>query len=150
MRFAYQGYPVSGVGSSRLQIVYRPVIPIRLIGPGGQASGYGLLDTGADDTLLPLRLAAVLGVEIKPAMKTRIAGIGGIAMSADFATIDLELGRRKTIYRWSATVGFYDGIKTILGQNGVLEFFLASFNHRARIATLQPDGKLPLPVHPGL
>jgi predicted aspartyl protease len=147
MRFAYQGYPVSLVGSSRLQVVYRPVIPIRLIGPGGDASAYGLLDTGADDTLLPLRLAAALGVEIKPALRTRIAGIGGIEVSADFAKIDLELGRRKTFYRWSATVGFYDGFKTILVQSGVLEFFLASFNHRAKVATLQPDGKLPLPVH---
>lgn len=49
------------------------------------------------------------------------------------------------VYRWSATVGFYDGPKVVLGQSGVLEHFLASFNHRPRLATLRPNGTFPAP-----
>lgn len=53
MRFPYQGYPVRGIGAAYQTLVYRPTVPIRILGPGGEAVAYGLLDTGADDTLLP-------------------------------------------------------------------------------------------------
>lgn len=145
MRFPYQGYPVRGIGSAYQTLVYRPTAPIRIIGPGGEALAYGLLDTGADDTLLPADFLGPLGVVIESGMRARIGGIGGEIITADFGTVDLELRRRGAVYRWSATVGFYDGPKAILGQSGVLEYFLVSFNHRLRHATLRPNAVLPAP-----
>jgi hypothetical protein len=145
MRFPYQGYPVQGIGTTRLALVYRPVVPIRVIGPVGEVSAYGLLETGADDTWLPNSFLAPLGVVIQPRARATIAGIGGGTITADFVEIDLELRKGKSAYRWSAKVGFHDGYKVILGQSGVLEHFLASFNHRQRYAALQPNGVLPAP-----
>ena len=145
MRFPYQGYPVRGIGATYQTLVYRPTAPIRILGPGGEAVAYGLLDTGADDTLLPAYLLGPLGVAVPPGAQATIAGIGGGTVVADFATVDLELRRGKSVYRWTATVGFYAGYKAILGQSGVLEHFLASFNHRLRLATLRPNGTLPPP-----
>jgi len=145
MRFPYQGYPVQGIGTTRLTLVYRPVAPIRIIGPSGELSAYGLLDTGADDTLLPASSLAPLGAVIDPKARAKIAGIGGQIITADFATVDLELRKGKSVYRWSAFVGFHDGYKVILGQAGGLEHFIASFNHRQRYAILQPNGILPAP-----
>jgi hypothetical protein len=148
MRFPYQGYPVRGTGATRQALVYRPATLIRIIGPVGDALAYGLLDTGADDTLLPAYFLGPLGVVVQPGSRTPIAGIGGESVEADFATVDLELRRRKVVYRWSTTVGFYDGPKAILGQSGVFEHFLASFNHRLRQATLRPNGVFPAPIMP--
>src|SRR5262249_47395967 len=127
MRFSYQGYPVQGIGAGHLTLVYRPSALIRIIGPAGDALAYALVDTVADDTLVPARLLEPLGVVIQPGARTSISGIGGETVAADYATVDLEFRRRKTVYRWSALVGFYNGYKAILGQSGGLEHFLATF-----------------------
>jgi hypothetical protein len=145
MKFPYQGYPVRGIGTTYQTLVYRPTVPIRILGPGGEALAYGLLDTGADDTLLPDYLLGPLGLVVEAGARATIAGVGGGIVTANFATVDLELRKGKSVYRWAATVGFYNGPNAILGQFGVLEHFLASFNHRQRYATLQPNGVLPAP-----
>ena len=62
LKFPYQGYPVRGIGTTYQTLVYRPMVPIRILGPGGEALAYGLLDTGADDTLLPAYLIGPLGL----------------------------------------------------------------------------------------
>jgi hypothetical protein len=143
MRFPYQGYPVRGIGTTYQTLVYRPSVPIRIFGPGGEVLAYGLLDTGSDDTLLPDYLLGPLGLVVPSGARAAIMGIGGGIVTADFVTVDLELRKGKSVYRWAASVGFYNGPKAILGQVGVLEHFLASFNHRQRYATLQPNGTLP-------
>jgi hypothetical protein len=145
MRFHYQSYPVQGIGPVRLTMVHRPAALIRIIGPAGDALAYGLLDTGADDTLLPASFLGPLGVVVQPGARATITAIGGGTITADFAQVDLELRGRRTVYRWTATVGFYNGYKAILGQAGVLEHFVATFNHRLRQATLRPNGPLPAP-----
>jgi hypothetical protein len=43
MRFPYQGYPVRGTGSSLYTMVWRPVIPVRVIGPTGDVDLSGLV-----------------------------------------------------------------------------------------------------------
>jgi Retroviral aspartyl protease len=145
MRFPYHGYPVPSIGGTGQTLVYRPMAQIRIFGPVGDAIALGLCDTGADDTLLPDSFLSALGVVI-PATTATIAGISG-AITVRFATVDLELSRGKTVVRWSARVGFYNGFKTILGHSGVLEHFVASFNHRRRHVTLRLNGVLPAPIH---
>ncbi len=64
MRFPYRSYPVQGIGTKRYEVVHRPTVLIRMIGPSGEDSLPVLLDTGADDTLLPDILIGKLGVAI--------------------------------------------------------------------------------------
>jgi len=61
MRFPYNAYPVQGIGAAHIAMVYRPTIPIRIIGPIADGLVYGLADTGADETLMPDRLVGLLG-----------------------------------------------------------------------------------------
>lgn len=143
MRFPYQGYPVRGVGTGQLTIAYRPMMLVRIICPAGDAIANGLLDTGADDPLLPASFLQPLGITPPAGAGASIGGVG-VTVQANFAPVDLVLRRGRTTYRWSATVGFYAGYKVILGQSGALEYFLASFNHRLRQATLRPNGPLPV------
>ena len=43
--------------------VFRPIIPVRFVGPHGlDALTFALVDTGADKTVLPSSLAGTLGV----------------------------------------------------------------------------------------
>lgn len=145
MTFRYQQYPVPAIGAPGTVLIDRPSIPIRLIGPGGDALVFGLLDTGADNTLIPASLQRPPGLYISPGMSGSIGGIGGPTIIAHFVTIDLAIGRGRVVHRWSAMVGLYPGSKVILGQFGVLEHFVAGFNHRRRVATLRPAGTLPGP-----
>ncbi len=143
MTFRYQGYPVRGIDGTMTQ-VYRPTIPLRVIGPTGGSMVFGLLDTGADDTLLPDRLLGLLGVGIGPDARIPVWGIGGGTVAADFGAIGLQLRG----HRWSATAGFYSGNRVLLGHSGFLEHFGASFNGVARTVRLRIVGHLPVPINP--
>lgn len=55
MRFAYvpqQVHPLPGELGP--QIIYEPIIVVRVVGPAGAWLVPGLLDTGACETLIPL------------------------------------------------------------------------------------------------
>jgi hypothetical protein len=146
MRFPYQSYPVRGV-AAHLALVHRPALPIRVIGPAGDALAFGLVDTGADDVLLPDRFIEPLGVAIHPEHVT-IGAFGGGAVSVRFGTVDLELRRRGAVLRWSARVAFHAGGRALLGHAGFLEHFTATFNGRRRHVTLTPNGTAPPPTMP--
>ncbi|MFO0953719.1 MAG: hypothetical protein U0835_21700 [Isosphaeraceae bacterium] len=136
MRFAYQSYPVRGIGTQRYVMVHRPMIPVRVIGPAGDDNLLGLADTGADDTLLPDFLIGPLGVVIAPGDRAVIVGIDGGTSVVKFGTVDLELPG----FRWSARVGFHASFNTVLGRLGFLEHFTATFNGQRRYVNLTPNG----------
>jgi hypothetical protein len=146
MRFAYQSYPVPGIGAIRYAVVHRPVIPFRVIGPSGPVELMALVDTGADDTLVREYLVGPLGVAIHPADQVAITGMGGALTIVRFATVELELSRSGRTYRWSTRIGFYPGLKPILGHLGFLEHFTATFNGRQRQLTLQPGSSTLTPT----
>jgi hypothetical protein len=129
-------------------MVYRPMVPIRVIGPGGSYELLGLADSGADDVLLPEFLIERLGITIEPSDRIVISGITGEATLAQYGTVDLELARGARPYRWSALVGFYGRTKTVLGHVGFLDHFTATFNGRQRQLTLQSNGTAPPAVYP--
>jgi len=53
VNFPFGQYEVApSTAEPDLTVVFRPVIPVRVIGPASAAVIYGLLDTGADQTVL--------------------------------------------------------------------------------------------------
>jgi len=54
--------PVPSLGGALAR--YRPVVAVRLTGPGGSKIRDGLLDSGADDTVFPEALAGELGIDL--------------------------------------------------------------------------------------
>ena len=141
IRFPYKSFPVRGTRSGSYDTLYRPIIPIRVFGPAGRDSDLGWVDTGADDTLLPDKLIGLLGISLDPADHSIIVGIAGSMMVVRYGIVDLEIPGAGGGYRWSAWVGFHAGPKIVLGHNGFLEYFTASFNGRSRHLTLTPNGK---------
>ena len=148
IRFPYQSFPVKGTRGAKYDIVYRPMIPIRAMGPAGDDDLRALVDTGADDTLLPASLIDLLGVALRPGDQAVIVGIEGSTTVVRYGTVDLEIPEAGGGYRWSARVGFHASFRVVLGHIGFLEYFTASFNGRTRQLTLTPNGTAPAPMIP--
>jgi predicted aspartyl protease len=138
MKFSYRRYRVE-TASEQVQIVYRPVVPITIHGPKASIELFGLVDTGADFTMLPWKLVDLLGILPDHSRPAEVTGFGdstGIAIPAE---VELELGRGRTTYRWSAEAYFGDQEYLLLGNEGFLEFFIATFD----------GGKKTLELHAG-
>jgi hypothetical protein len=148
MRFPYQGYPVRGTGPLLYTMAWRPVVSVRVIGPGGDDVVPGLIDTGSDDTLLPDFLIGPLGVALDPDDVGEIGGIDGGLVTVRYGTIDLELSDPSMVYCWNARVGFHARHNAIFGHVGFLDYFSAMFNGRTREVVLLPNGMGPLPAYP--
>src|SRR5438132_5220550 len=104
MSFPYQRYQVEPSATLPDGVLYRPELPIRIIGAAGDASFFALADTGADETLLPRSVAELIGAEIDDTQAWSVAGFGGHTVVAVLADVDLELASRKKVYRWRAKV----------------------------------------------
>jgi hypothetical protein len=67
MKFAYAEYQVTPTPATDSKgVIYRPVIPVRFIGPQTFRDVYALLDTGSDESYLTESMAKKLGVEPIP------------------------------------------------------------------------------------
>jgi len=145
VRFPYRRYHVQET-SARPQLVtiYRPVIPVRVLGPRGDAFIFGLLDSGADTTVLPGFLVDRIGVDLEP-QTGRFRGVGGQVVTVSFGTVDLELHQGNESYRWPARVGFLD-VRTVavLGRAALLEYFDVTFLGADNAVTLERNTS-PLP-----
>ncbi len=143
MRFRYLAFDVSPTPAHPdISTVDRPYIPIRVVGPRGTARLDGLLDTGADETVLPLFVAGRVGVEIDPEAQARFRGVGGHLVTVTYGRVELEVGSGFRAVRWPATVAFLDSGIPILGHEGFLQYYTASFNgHRGHV-TLTPNDTL--------
>ncbi len=144
MRFLYKPYAVPEIGMTRRILVYRPMVPVRIIGPSGEHELPGLADTGADDVLLPDVLIEELGVVIAPGDRAAVGTFDGGVSIVRYGWVDLELPG----YRWSAKVGFHANYKVLLGNSGFLQHFTASFNGQRRYLNLTPNGTAPTPIMP--
>jgi hypothetical protein len=132
-------------GETGLQSILEPIIPIRLIGPSRTYIIHGLLDTGASITLVPVNLLRNLGLTPRDAA-TLATAAGPLQMI--IGAIDIELRSGRTICRWSARVGFVPRAdnKVLLGHDGFLDHFTATFDGFRKRVTLRPNGTFPAPT----
>jgi hypothetical protein len=122
--------------------LFRPVLPVKVIGQFGEDKIAGRVDTGADETLLPEHLIELLGIE-ELTGHVVIRGIG-LGTTVRFGTVDMEVGSGAgQPYRWRARVGFYPGFEPLFGITGFLEHFEATFNGPGRFLDLIPAGRAP-------
>jgi predicted aspartyl protease len=138
MKFSYRRYRVQ-TASEQIQIVYRPVVPITIHGPKASIELFGLVDTGADFTMLPWKLVDLLGVTPDHSRSADVTGFGDPTVTAVPAEVELELGRGRTIYRWSSETYFGDQEYLLLGNEGFLKFFIATFDGGDQTLELLPS-----------
>jgi hypothetical protein len=88
--------------------------------------------------------AGFLGVPLDESRRVPIETLGQ-GTTAVFETVDLEISDGTATWRWSARVGFHDGTRYVyvMGQNGFLQHFTATFDGRNHRVTLMPNGSFP-------
>lgn len=133
MKFPYVEYSVEPSPTLPNGIIYRPMLPIRVIGPAGEISILGLLDTGSDQTLLPRTVGNDIGANIDNTQQWSLGGVGGQSIHAVLGRVELEIAYESEAYRWPQQVGFVsfataEDEVAILGHAGFLDFFTVTFD----------------------
>lgn len=129
MNFPYAPYQVEPTPSQPgVTTIFRPIIPFRVLGSTGGAVFYGLVDTGSDETVLPRALAELIGVAIVPGSSAIMVTASG-EITVGYGHVTFELGKGRSRYRWTATVGIIDQPweEAVLGHAGFLQYFDVSF-----------------------
>jgi predicted aspartyl protease len=145
MRFDYSGIITSAPDTGDPVAVFRPEIRIVVHGPNGAETYRALVDTGADDTILPESVARGLGIRMTRATGPAAQAFGGQAIALSYADVELELVYAEAKLRWLAHVYFVAGTEEetiLLGQQGFLEFFTATFIGDECVLELQPNSYL--------
>jgi hypothetical protein len=126
-------------GGSRADL--KPGIPVVIHGPNGHIPMYGLIDSGADDALLPLGIAAGLGIDLTKCRRKTCATAGGPANVYVWPdNIEIEVQQMGGM-RVSAPCRFSDGLPVVLmllGRNDFFSAFRVSIDERAKSFTLDP------------
>ena len=105
------------------------------------------MDTGADNTILPERVARVLGIPLVRGTGPAARAFGGQEIALSYADVDLELVHADESLRWLAHVYFLAGDADeetiILGHQGFLDYFTATFIGEECALELKPNSYLP-------
>lgn len=139
MRFPYSRYEVRpSPGAPDRTILFRPVVPVRLIGPAASRDVYALLDTGADESYITKQLAEKLGVIPVSSEMSTIQSAGG-ELPVVYGNIAIEIMDEKQVYSLNIPIGVVseDWSVAILGHS-FLEYFEATFSYREKVVVLTP------------
>lgn len=149
MRFWYEWYEVAPSRTADgLTDLYRPEIPLRVIGKTGEAFLLGLLDTGADEVLLGRSVADAIGADLDHSARWSIRGFAGQRADAVLGRVEVEVSDGIETHRWPLAVGFveYDDPAleqvAILGHTGFLQYFNAEFRGADREVVLTANDAL--------
>ncbi len=149
MIFAYQRYEVEASPAFGGGLLYRPEIPLRVIGQTGDANFFALVDTGADGTLIPRSLGERIGVDLDDSQPTSVRGFSGQdEVLVVPGRVTLELRQGSTLHRWETTVALVEfaspeAEQGILGHAGCLDYFVVTFDGERHELVIEPNDQFP-------
>jgi hypothetical protein len=125
----------------------RPVMVVRITGPGRAWLRDGLLDTGSDDTVFEDKIAALIGVDLSQAEERDLGIVGRPQpVRCKYAPVQLRItdGLVET-YEWTAVVGFVPTRLryALIGYAGFLQYFDAEFRGDDLHVLLNPNRSFP-------
>src|SRR3989344_3423161 len=150
MLFSYQRhwFPASDRNRVGGFTIYRPEILVRVFGPDTSKSFQALVDSGSDVTIFPYATADALGVIPDRKLTRQVKSASGHAVEVFMGEITLELRQGQDYYHWTTAIGFasvtgsmHEG--ALLGHEGFLEYFTATFDGKKRELSLKPNSRLP-------
>ena len=147
MRFDYTTILSSAPDTGEPVVIFRPEVRITVHGPKGSGDFLALVDTGADNTILPEAIARDLGIPLTAGAGPAATVFGGQAIMLSYADVELELVHADGNLRWLARVYFVADATSqetlILGHQGFLDYFTASFDGEQCALDLEPNPYLP-------
>jgi len=145
--FTYVEDPISGKNHPQGRMVYRPVVPITLIGPEEEdaATFLALVDSGCDRCLAAPGVARQIAAEPDADLQVPMK-IGGDTRMARPAQVTLRLTPEQGggHIEWQAEVDFFTGWtsspwQVLLGQVGFFDQFTVTFSRNARQLAIEPE-----------
>lgn len=139
IRFNYQSFRADPIDPfPNRQLVFRPVIDIKLLWNGHSSQYRVLIDSGADYCIFHSDLADVLGIPLKQGKKLTFYGTSGSAQTAYFHNIQIEVGG----WPMDLFCGFSPDMQSlpygILGQTGFFDLFKIEFDYRNKRIEIKP------------
>ena len=150
MKFPYSVNISPAIDTGEEIVLLRPEVPLRVHGPSGVAHVQALVDTGADNCIFPQSIASLLGIRTTRGMGPGATAFGGQQIELSFAEVELELDDDEhPPIRWTARLYFADFPEdeektVILGHEGFLDFFVATFDGKDCVLELAPTEDMPL------
>jgi hypothetical protein len=139
MKCPYRPYRVRLYQGEAYTTLWPPTVCLVLHGPLGAVKLDALVDPGADQTMLRREFAEALGITVDDGRPGNVRGISGSPIVVYPSEVELEIIHEADRFRWRAAVRFGPANHVLLGQIGCLEFFTATFDHRHRELTLEPN-----------
>lgn len=139
VRLNYQSFRAAPIDPfPTRQVIFRPVIDIRLLWNGQSTQYRVLIDSGADYCIFHSDVADVLGIPLTQGKKMTFYGTGGLPQVAYFHDIQVEVaGWPLNLY-----CGFSPEMKSlpygILGQTGFFDKFKIEFDYQNKRIELKP------------
>jgi predicted aspartyl protease len=147
MRFNYTPVVSASPDTGDFVVIFRPEVQITVHGPKGSGEFIALVDTGADNTILPESIARDLGIPLTSGEGPAATAFGGQEIGLSYADVLMELVHPNEVVRWVARVFFVadgdDRETLILGHQGFLDYFTATFSGENCTLDLEPNGYLP-------
>ena len=150
MKFNYTAIVSIASDTGEPMVLFRPEVGMRVHGPGGSRDFLALVDTGADNTILPESIAHDLDIPVHPCQGPAATAFGGQQITLSYADVELELVHDDGNLRWFPRVYFVcgdaDQETIILGHQGFLDYFTATFDGEDCTVNLQPNSYLPTKI----
>ena len=147
MKFPYTLNIVPSIDTGDEIVLLRPEIPLRVYGPRGHVDVLALVDTGADNSIFPSSIAADLGIEMTAGRGPGATAFGGQRIQLSYADVLLELfNAEQDAIRWRARLyfaDFADEKAVVLGHEGFLDHFTATFIGEECMLDLEPNANMP-------
>jgi hypothetical protein len=120
------------------QVIFRPVIDVRLLRTDKSTQYRVLIDSGADYCIFHADVAEVLGISLTRGKKMIFYGTSGAPQEAYFHEIQIEIaGWPMDLY-----CGFSKDMQSlpygILGQSGFFDQFKIEFDYKGKRIELKP------------
>ncbi len=153
MKFSYQHYrtPPSLVDGS--EELWRPELPLHLIGTKRELFTYGLLDSGADGVLVGRNIADDIGIVLDESRRWLVRGVSGESLEAVLGHLEIEVMDQQESVCWLMPVGvvtFDDPANddiVLLGQTGFLQYFDTRLYGAKHFVELMLNGTLSAPTN---
>ena len=143
--FTYVEDPISGKTHPQGRTVYRPVVPVTLVGPEEDyaVTFFALVDSGCERCVAAPGVARQIGVE-PDTSRTVVLKIGGEQRMASPADVTFRLSpeRGTEPTEWRAEVDFLTEWRApwqvVLGQVGFFDQFTVTFSRSALQLAIEP------------
>src|SRR5712691_4084471 len=111
--------------SRRFGELLKPIIPVRISGPGRAINVFMLLDSGADLSMLPYLVGEAIGLRLDMGTRSEAQGIGEGAVPYIVGEVDLQIG--ETVFHARIGWALIEEVPLLLGRLDVFRELAIEF-----------------------